>query len=67
MSFLLVPHLPRLVAMLVKFFMCEGTVSNLIYYFLVLFYLFIFISSHGKQPKMLKSDPLQPDDCKLCY
>ena len=41
MSFYLVPRLPRLVTIVAKFFMCEGKVSNLIYYFW-LFYLFIF-------------------------
>ena len=36
MSFLLVHHLSRLVAIVAKFSMCEGKGSNLIDYFLVL-------------------------------
>ena len=38
-SFLLVAHLPRLVAMVAKSFMCERKVSNLINCFLVCFFL----------------------------
>ena len=57
MSFHLVPHLPRLVAMVTKFFMCDRKVSNLIYYFLVIC-IFIFINNHGEEQKMQKNRPL---------
>ena len=50
MSFHLVLHMPRLVAMVAKIFMCERKVSMLIYYFL----LCIFIDNQGKQRKMVK-------------
>ena len=46
-----------------KVFMHERYVNNSIYYFLVIFVYFIFVDNHGKQHKMQKSDPLQPDDC----
>ena len=39
MSFHLVPHLPRLVAMVAKFFIYERKVSNLIYYLLIILFL----------------------------
>ena len=43
MSFHLVPHLPRLVAMVAKFFMCDRKVSNLTNYFLVISFLFFSV------------------------
>ena len=59
MSFHLVLHMPSLVAMVAKFFMCERKVSNLMYYSLaILFYFIIFINNHGKQYKMLKKLPV---------
>ena len=64
MSFHLVPHLPRLVAMVAKFFMCERKVSNMIYYFFVILIILdisvisvISINNQDKQQKMLNSDP----------
>ena len=58
MSFQLVPHLPRLVAMVAMYFMCERKECKFIYLFLVILLLFFhfFIST---------SDPLQADGCKL--
>ena len=44
--------------MVVKFFMCERKVSNLIYYLLVIFIFLIFINNHGKQHKMLIKPPV---------
>ena len=41
MSIHLVPNLPRLIAMVATFSMCERKVSNLIYYFVVNLFLFI--------------------------
>ena len=57
MKFLLLSHLPRLVAMVAKLFMCKRKVSNYIYYVLVILFLYIyFVNNHGKQPKMPKRD-----------
>ena len=55
MSFLLVPYLPKLVAIVAYFFT---------YYFC---YFLIFINNRGNQHKMLKSDQLQPGGCKLFF
>ena len=54
----LVLQLNRLFA---KFFMCEGKVSNVIRYLLVilfslLYYFFIFTNNQGQQRKMQKSE-----------
>ena len=60
MSFHLVPHLPRFVAIAAKFFMCERKlcISTNFLVTLSLFYSFlIFTNSQCKQHKMLKSDP----------
>ena len=54
MSFQLIPHLPSLVAMVAKSFMCERKVSNLFYYFLLCF----IINNQGKQHKMLRNGPV---------
>ena len=43
MSFHLVPHLPRLVAMIVTFVMHERNMNNSIYYFLVILLFVSFI------------------------
>ena len=40
MSFYLVPRLPRLVAMAAKFFMCNRKVSNFIFYYLFISFIF---------------------------
>ena len=57
MSFHLIPHLPRLVAMVAKF-LREKKVRNLVYYLLAMsLLLFFVIDRHGKQHKMLKNDP----------
>ena len=64
MSFHLVPHLLKSVAIVAKFFMCERKVSDLIYYFSVILFLFaflFFINSQSEQHKMLRIYPLQPD------
>ena len=58
MSFYLVLQLNRLVA---KFLMCEGKVSNMICYLLVilfsfLYYFFIFTNNQGQLRKMPKSE-----------
>ena len=50
--------------MVAKLFMHERNVNNSIYYFVVILF---FIDNHGKQHKVLTNDPLQPDDCRLCY
>ena len=63
MSFHLVPLLPMLVAMVTKFFMCEGKVSNLIYFYFVI--LFFFINNQGKQHKMLIKRPVVAECCRL--
>ena len=49
------PLLPRLVAMVAKFFMHERNVNNSIYEFFcdIMFIYFLFISNHGRQHKML--------------
>ena len=67
MSFDVVPHMPRLVMMVEKLFMCIGKVSNFIFSIFVIYLIFItfFIDYQGRQLKMLKSDPLRPDGCKL--
>ena len=55
MSLNLVPHLPKLVMTVAKYFMCERKVSNLIFYFLVILFISsYFINNQGKQHKMLK-------------
>ena len=61
MSFVLVTHLTRLVAMVVKFFMCNRKVSNFIYYVLVIYLIFLFFlfTTIGKQHKMPKKRWLQ--------
>ena len=59
------PHLLRLVAMVANFSMHEINVNNFFYYFLVIYS--IFINNHGKQHKILRSDPLLPNDSKVCY
>ena len=60
-SFRVVPHLPRLDAMVAKFSMCEINMGNLIYYFLcILFYFisFLFINNKRKQHNMLRNRPV---------
>ena len=49
-------HLPRLVVMVAKFITYVTCLSNLI---------ISFINNQGDQHKVLKSDQLQPDGCKL--
>ena len=44
MSFLLISHLPRLVVMSAKIFICEGKVSNRMYYFYFYFFMFLLIT-----------------------
>ena len=53
MSFDLVLHFPKLIAMDAYFFMCEHKVSNLIYSVLVTLVLFYFYY-HPKQTKNAK-------------
>ena len=65
MNFVLVPHLPRLVAMVAKLVLYERKISNFIYYFLVV--LFIFISLLTTMVDKILSDTLQPNGCKLSY
>ena len=42
------PHLPRLVTMVAKFFLHEGNENNSMYYFLVILFLFIVFLSTTK-------------------
>ena len=57
MSFPLVHHLPRLVALVEKFYMCDRKVSNLISYFSYFIVIFL-INDQGKQHRMLKKRPV---------
>ena len=57
MSFLLVPHMPRFVVMVAIFIFFDGKVNNLIYCYFLL----------ATMVNNTESDPLRPDDCKLCY
>ena len=64
-SFLLVPHLPILVAM-VGMILCLKKVSNLIFYFIVIYLFILFLSSaKAKNTKCCKRDKLQPNRRKL--
>ena len=45
--------------MVMMFFICEGKVSNFIFLWL--------LTTMVNNTKCKKSEPLQPDDCKLCY
>ena len=52
-------HLPRLVAIVAKFFICEIKVSNFIYLLVILsFSLNISINNQGRQHQMLKKRPI---------
>ena len=61
MSYLFLPHLPRMVAMFAKFFVFDRKVSNLMYYFFLLYLLITKVNN----TKCQKRDQLQPDGCKL--
>ena len=68
MSFHLVPHLSRLVAMVAKFFMCERSVQFDLVFFTYLLYVFFFRIFFINNMlivvlfyKQHKSDPLQTD------
>ena len=63
LSFHLVPHMPRLVAISLCVMENKAVLYFAISSFIVIF--FIFINNHGKQCKMLIKDQLQPDGCKL--
>ena len=55
MSFHFIPHLPTLVAMVVKFFMCMRMSKIFISLsILICYYLFILINNQGKQHKIKK-------------
>ena len=52
--------------MVAYFLLCERKVSNLIYYYFVIPFIFLgFINNHAEQRKMPRSNPLQLDGCKL--